>query len=241
MLGRTLLARVPPAQVLLLLGREGVDLHTREASFRRAISASMASARGARRARGRGPRRRGTRPRAPGWRRTCPSRRRGGPSAAARLATRPEASRFRRRPPRSYSSTSGRTSRCPPVATARRSPRLISTSKWPALASTAPSFMRSKCSRTSTSRVPVTVMNTSPRSAAASDGMTSKPSMRASRARIVGRSRRRSPRRPRRGRAARRPCRPSRSPGRRPCGRRAAGWWRAGCRRWWTGLCRSGR
>ena len=60
----------------------------------------------------------------------------------------------------------------------------ISTSKWPAFASIAPSFMRSKCSRARTSRPPVTVMKTSPRSAASSAGMTSQPSIRASSARI---------------------------------------------------------
>ena len=44
----------------------------------------------------------------------------------------------------------------------------ISTSKWPALASTAPSRIRSKCSRRSTSGAPVTVMKISPSGAAAS-------------------------------------------------------------------------
>ena len=57
-------------------------------------------------------------------------------------------------------------------------------SKCPALASTAPSFMRSKCRAPRTPREPVTVTNTSPRSAATTAGMTSKPSIRASRARI---------------------------------------------------------
>ncbi len=46
-------------------------------------------------------------------------------------------------------------------------------SKWPALASTAPSFIRSKCSRRSTPREPVTVTNRSPRAAASSAGITS--------------------------------------------------------------------
>ena len=52
------------------------------------------------------------------------------------------------------------------AASSRRASRSISTSKWPALASTAPSRMRSKCSRRRTAREPVTVTNRSPRSAA---------------------------------------------------------------------------
>ena len=44
--------------------------------------------------------------------------------------------------------------------------------------------MRAKCSVLRTSRLPVTVTKTSPRSAARSAGMTSKPSIRASSARI---------------------------------------------------------
>ncbi len=46
-------------------------------------------------------------------------------------------------------------------------------SKWPAFASTAPSFIRSKCSARSTAREPVTVTNRSPRAAASSAGITS--------------------------------------------------------------------
>ena len=69
------------------------------------------------------------------------------------------------RPPTSYCSTSGRTSRGP-AATARSSSSAISTSKWPALASMAPSLMRSKCSRRRTRAAPVTVTKRSPRSAA---------------------------------------------------------------------------
>ena len=48
--------------------------------------------------------------------------------------------------PRSYCCTSGRTSRTS-TAAARSASRSISTSKCPALARIAPSFMRSKCSR----------------------------------------------------------------------------------------------
>ena len=51
-----------------------------------------------------------------------------------------------RRPPRSNSSTSGRTCRAGRSASALRPAMSISTSKWPALASMAPSFIRSKCS-----------------------------------------------------------------------------------------------
>src|SRR5215218_8015129 len=53
-----------------------------------------------------------------------------------------------RRPPRSYWSTRGSTASTLP-ARSRRSARSISTSKWPALASTVPSFIRSKCSQRS--------------------------------------------------------------------------------------------
>jgi hypothetical protein len=48
-----------------------------------------------------------------------------------------------------------------------------STSKWPALARTAPSFMTRKCSAVSTLTLPVHVMNMSPTLAAAMDPRTS--------------------------------------------------------------------
>ena len=58
-------------------------------------------------------------------------------------------------------------------------------SKWPELQKIAPSFITSKCSACSTSRLPVTVMNTSPIRAASVIGMTLKPSIAASSA-LVG-------------------------------------------------------
>ncbi len=74
----------------------------------------------------------------------------GWPSPAARFTTRPPARRLSRCPPTSYCSTSGSTSRGSPPAASRSPTRSISTSKCPALASTAPSFIRAKCSRRST-------------------------------------------------------------------------------------------
>ncbi len=56
-------------------------------------------------------------------------------------------------------------------------------SKWPELATMAPSCIRSKCSARRTSRLPVTVMKMSPSAAATSMGSTRNPSMTASRAR----------------------------------------------------------
>ncbi len=52
--------------------------------------------------------------------------------------------------------------RTPPVASAASSALLISTSKWPEFASTAPSFISSMCSRRITLMSPVTVTKMSP-------------------------------------------------------------------------------
>jgi len=60
---------------------------------------------------------------------------------------------------------------------------LISTSKWPELQTIAPDFMTSNISPAIASRSPVTEMNTSPTFAASTAGMTSKPSINASKAR----------------------------------------------------------
>ncbi|OGP79138.1 MAG: hypothetical protein A2Z26_07290 [Deltaproteobacteria bacterium RBG_16_66_15] len=58
----------------------------------------------------------------------------------------------------------------------------ISTLKWPELHTIAPSFIRSKCSPRTTFRLPVTVQKKSPIFAALAIGITSNPSIRASRA-----------------------------------------------------------
>jgi hypothetical protein len=57
------------------------------------------------------------------------------------------------------------------------------TSKWPALARIAPSFIIKKCFSVITSEQPVTVTKQSPSGAASSIGITQKPSMCASIAR----------------------------------------------------------
>ena len=83
-----------------------------EASLSRATSRSIASGTGVHAA-GElaGRRARGTRRTAPAARSDTSMTSAGWPSAAARFTTRPRASRFRRRSPRSYCSTSGSTSR----------------------------------------------------------------------------------------------------------------------------------
>ena len=60
----------------------------------------------------------------------------------------------------------------------------ISTLKWPVLQRIAPSFISSKCSRAITCLSPVAVQKMSPTSAASAIGITSKPSISASSARI---------------------------------------------------------
>jgi hypothetical protein len=71
-----------------------------------------------------------------------------------------------------YSSTKPRIRRTRPPESSASAPLSISTSKWPALASTAPSFMTSMCSRPITVVSPVTVTNTSPIRAASRSGIT---------------------------------------------------------------------
>ena len=102
----------------------------------------------------------------------------GCPSAAARFTRRPSASRMQ------ATAVAHRVLvdelADPPHAAAESSasaPLSISTSKWPAFAMTAPSFMTSKCSRRITLVSPVTVTNTSPIRAASRSGMTRKPSI----------------------------------------------------------------
>ena len=60
----------------------------------------------------------------------------------------------------------------------------ISTLKWPVLQMIAPSFITSRCSRAITCLSPVAVQKMSPILAASSIGITSKPSISASSARI---------------------------------------------------------
>ena len=181
------LGRAPARQVGALRRRVSSSISTpSDASFRRATSRSISPGTGmhARRA---APRRaaRGAR-RTSAWLANDMSMTAAGwPSAAARFTTRPWASRFRRRP----AELELLDERQHLAARDRRSARELVDGdldvevarRW--RASRRPSCARSARAR-STSRPPVTVMKTSPRAAASSAGMTSKPSIRASSARI---------------------------------------------------------
>src|SRR5207247_463838 len=83
-----------------------------------------------------------------------------------------------------YSWTCARTSTGSPVDSRRRACKSTSTSKWPLLQTMAPSFIFRKCSRRMMPELPVTVMKMSPTAAASPIGITMKPSIAASRARI---------------------------------------------------------
>ena len=139
---------------------------------------------------------------------------------AARAAARPPAGRSRRRAARAMST---------------------STSKWPAFAITAPSFIRSKCSARRTPRLPVTVMKRSPLSAASSgrqDLVALHPRLeRAQRVDLADDHPRARAAGAQRDAAAGVPVAEHDD----SAARRAAGSWRAGCRRALTGRCRSGR
>src|SRR5690606_8115475 len=96
----------------------------------------------------------------------------GCPSAAPRFTSRPSASSRMRRPSsRTNSWTLGRASRRS-LAMAASAGMSISTSKCPALASVAPSFMRAKWSPLMTPRLPVAVTKMWPSFAASRIGMT---------------------------------------------------------------------
>ena len=82
-----------------------------------------------------------------------------------------------------YSSTKGRASFLP-LESCSSAGISISTLKWPELHITAPSFMRSKCSPVRTDLSPVTVTKMSPIFAASAMGITRKPSITASIARV---------------------------------------------------------